>query len=177
MDIGKAHCQSDLHFDMINIRPAVDTDQQSIMEIYNEAVRNTTATFDTEERTIDKQLEWFRNHKKNHPVFVAEADDEVVGWASLSAWSERSAYDETVEVSVYIRQDQRSKGIGKQLLQMITLEGKKVNNHTVIARISAGNDASIHIHEVLGYTHIGTMKDAGKKFGKYVDVHLLQIMY
>src|ERR1043166_3325341 len=110
---------------MIHIRAATDSDQHAIMEIYNDAVMNTTATFDTEPRSIDGQKEWFRKHKNNHPVFVAEKDGTVIGWASLSPWSDRCAYDTTVEVSVYIHPNFRGQGIGSRLLEMVTLEGKK----------------------------------------------------
>ena len=88
-------------------------------------------------------------HKKNHPVFVAEERGKIVGWSSLSPWSDRCAYDTTVEVSVYIHKDHRGKGIGSDLLEMVTLEGKKENNHTVISRIAEGNEVSIHIHDLL----------------------------
>src|SRR6266404_1187680 len=104
---------------MLTIRPATHADQQRIMEIYNDAVLNTTATFDTEPRTFEKQVTWFRNHKKNHPVYVAEEDGKVIGWASLSPWSDRCAYDTTVEVSVYIDSDFRGKGIGGKLLEKV----------------------------------------------------------
>ena len=146
------------------------------MEIYNEAVEHTTATFDTEKRSIEKQMEWFKKHKINHPIIVADEGGTIKGWASLSPWSDRKAYDGTVEVSVYVHHDQRGKGIGKKLLEIITLEGKRVNNHTIVSRISAGNEISIHIHEQLGYRHIGIMKEAGIKFGRLIDVHLMQFM-
>lgn len=162
---------------MVHIRPATESDQNFVMEIYNEAVRNTTATFDTVERTFDEQLTWFRKHKKNHPIFVAEEKGVVIGWASLSAWSDRCAYDGTVEVSVYIHHEHRGKGVGKKLLEMITLEGKNVNNHSVISRITADNEISIHLHESMGYRHIGVMKEVGFKFGKYIDVCMMQYMY
>ena len=162
---------------MIKIRSANDTDQQAIMEIYNDAVVHTTATFDTEQRSIESQMEWFRKHKKNHPVFVAEKNNEVVGWASLSPWSDRCAYDTTVEVSVYIHKNFRGQGIGSKLLEIVTLEGKKFNNHTVISRITQGNEVSIHLHEKLGYRHIGVMKEVGFKFGKFLDVQLMQLIY
>ena len=162
---------------MLNIRPATDADQQRIMEIYNDAVLNTTATFDTEPRTIEKQMAWFRNHKKNHPVVVAEKNDKVIGWASLSPWSDRCAYDTTVEVSVYIDTDFRGKGIGGKLLEMITLEGKKLGNHTVLSRITEGNEVSIHLHEKLGYKHVGVMKEVGFKFGRFLDVNMMQLVY
>jgi L-amino acid N-acyltransferase len=122
-------------------------------------------------------MEWFKKHKKNHPVFVAEEDGEIVGWSSLSPWSDRCAYDTTVEVSVYIHKDHRGKGLGKKLLEVVTLEGKKVNNHTVIARISEGNQASIHLHEKLGYRHVGVLKEVGFKFGKFLDVYMMQYVY
>ena len=162
---------------MITIRPAIDKDQPAIMEIYNEAVEHTTATFDTEKRSLERQLEWLHNHKNNHPVIAGEENGIIKGWASLSPWSERKAYDGTVEVSVYVHRDHRGKGIGKKLLEIITHEGKRVNNHTILSRISAGNKSSIHIHEVLGYTHIGIMKEVGMKFGNYIDVHMMQYLY
>lgn len=161
---------------MLTIRPATEKDQFAILDIYNEAVENTTATFDTEQRSAENQMLWFKKHKNNHPVIIGEEDDIIKGWASLSPWSDRKAYDGTVEVSVYVHHDHRGKGIGKKLLEIITLEGKKVNNHTIISRISAGNEISIHIHEQIGYRHIGVMKEAGIKFGKYIDVYFMQYM-
>src|SRR5947208_1918237 len=140
---------------MLTIRPATEADQEAIMDIYNEAVENTTATFDTDLRTFDKQMAWFRNHKKNHPVVVGERDGKVIGWASLSPWSDRCAYDTTVEVSVYVDKDYRGRGIGGKLLEWVTLEGKKAGNHTVLSRITEGNETSIHLHEKFGYKHVG----------------------
>jgi L-amino acid N-acyltransferase YncA len=162
---------------MIHIRSATVSDQQAIMEIYNDAVANTTATFDTEPRSIQKQMEWFHRHKTNHPVLVAEEDNRVIGWASLSPWSDRCAYDTTVEVSVYVDKDFRGKGVGSTLLEQVTMEGKKLNNHTVLSRISEGNEISIHLHEKLGYRHIGVMKEVGFKFGKFLDVNMMQLIY
>ena len=162
---------------MITIRPATEADQQSMMEIYNEAVLNSNATFDTEPRTLQTQLSWFRLHKHNHPVLIAEEESQIIGWASLSPWSERCAYETTVEVSIYIHKDFRGKGTGIKLLKIITLEGEKLGNHTIISRITGGNDVSIHIHEKLGYRHIGVMEEVGFKFGKYQDVYMMQYVF
>jgi len=159
------------------IRPATEADQQAILEIYNEAVLNTTATFDTEPRSIEAQLEWFCKHKENHPVLVAENDNMVIGWASLSPWSDRCAYETTVEVSVYVHRNYRGEGTGKQLLEKVIEDGKKKNNHTVISRIAQGNPASVHLHEKLGFRPIGVMKEVGFKFGKFLDVYLFQLIY
>ncbi|HQW00593.1 MAG TPA: N-acetyltransferase family protein [Bacteroidia bacterium] len=162
---------------MLQIRKATIEDLNAILEIYNEAVLNTTATFDTTPRTFEKQLEWYNNHKENHPVFVAEENKTIVGWASLSPYSDRCAYDTTVEVSVYIHHDHRGKKIGSQLLEVTTLEGEKVKNHTVISRISSDNLSSIHIHEKIGYKHVGTLKEVGLKFGKLLDVTIMQYLF
>lgn len=162
---------------MINIRTAKLKDQPSILEIYNEAVLNTTATFDTSPRTIEKQIEWFNNHKQNHPIFIAEENNTIVGWASLSPYSDRCAYDTTVEVSVYIHHNHRGKKIGSQLLEVVTLSGKELNNHTVISRIASENKSSIHIHEKIGYRLVGEMKEVGFKFGRLLDVTIMQFLY
>jgi L-amino acid N-acyltransferase YncA len=162
---------------MISIRNASLEDQKVILDIYNEAVENTTATFDTDVRSYEKQLSWFASHKKNHPVIVAEIENHVVGWASLSPWSDRCAYETTVEVSVYVHKDFRTRGIGSKLLEWVTLEGKKVGNHTVLSRITQGNESSIHIHEKFGYRHVGVMKEVGFKFGNFLDVHMMQLVY
>jgi L-amino acid N-acyltransferase len=162
---------------MLQIRPAIELDLGAITDIYNDAILNTTATFDTEVKTLEERVQWFRNHDKTHPVIVAQIDGNVVGWASLSKWSDRCAYDSTAEVSVYVHQDYRDKGIGKRLMEVITLEGKERGLHTLISRITEGNEKSIYLHERLGFTHIGTLKEVGKKFGKLLDVHMLQKVY
>lgn len=162
---------------MIHLRAATEIDQPEILAIYNEAVLNTTATFDTEPRSMDAQMEWFRRHKKNHPILVAENQNKIIGWASLSPWSDRCAYETTVEVSVYIDKDFRGQGIGSSLLERITIEGQKAKNHTVLSRISSDNLASIYIHKKAGYKIIGEMKEVGFKFGKFLDVTMMQYLY
>lgn len=158
------------------IRPATLQDQPGILEIYNESVLNSTATFDTDPRTPEKQLEWFNRHKANHPILVAEENGRIAGWASLSPWSDRCAYDSTVEVSVYLAPEQRGKGLGFQLLQQVTEAGRKAGNHTILSRISSDNLASIRIHEKAGYSTVGTMKEVGFKFGRFLDVVIMQIV-
>ena len=108
---------------------------------------------------------------------VAEQEGTITGWASLSPYSERAAYDRTVEVSVYVHKDYRGNGIGSQLLELITLQGKECGNHTVISRITQGNAISVHLHEKFGYRIVGTLKECGFKFGSYLDVIILQLVY
>lgn len=159
------------------IRPATHEDLTGILEIYNESVLHSTATFDTEARTPEKQLDWFVRHKANHPVLVAEDAGFIAGWASLSPWSDRCAYDTTVEVSVYLDPRYRGQGLGFQLLQAVTEAGRKAGNHTVLSRITSDNLASIRIHEKAGYRIVGTMQEVGFKFGRFLDVVMMQLVY
>lgn len=101
----------------------------------------------------------------------------VVGWASLSKWSDRLAYADTAEISLYVQESLRGQGIGKRLVEAIVVEGEKVGLHTVIARIAGGNQVSIRLHEAVGFNHIGVMREVGRKFGELLDVYLMQKIY
>jgi phosphinothricin acetyltransferase len=158
------------------VRKAVEADVAAIVDIYNEAIQETTATFDTELKSIDDQLEWFQSHDDRHPALVLEHVGTVVGWVSLSAWSDRRAYSGTAEITYYVLQNSRGLGFGRKLQDSIISVAKRQGFHTLIARITAGNDISIRLCETSGFKHIGTMKEVGRKFGELLDVHILQKM-
>jgi len=162
---------------MVNLRSARREDLDSITEIYNEAIIKTVATFDTEPKTFEDQKKWFDDHESKNPILVAELNGVIVGWASLSKWSDRCAYSDTAEISLYVREAYQGKGIGRCLIETIIKEGEKTGLHTIIARITEGNEPSLHLHRSVGFTHIGIMKEVGKKFGKRQDVHLMQKIY
>jgi phosphinothricin acetyltransferase len=163
---------------MMRIRLAGLDDLEGITEIYNDAILKTTATFDTETKTLDEQKQWFEEHDLKYPILVAEKDGLIiVGWVSLSQWSGRCAYSDTAEISVYVREAYRGKGIGKKLVKAALQHGEKAGLHTVIARIADSNVISIHIFETFGFSHIGIMKEVGKKFEKLIDVCLMQKIY
>jgi len=162
---------------MFTIRKATAGDLSTITEIYNEAILKTVATFDTEPKTDEEQKSWFDHHGAKYPILVAEQDNLIVGWASLSLWSDRCAYSDTAEASLYVREEHQGKGIGRKLSEAIIQEGRKAGLHTLIARITEGNEASLHLAESVGYRHIGVMKEVGRKFGRLLDVHLMQYIY
>ena len=162
---------------MLSIRPANTNDVTGITEIYNEAVINTSSTFDTEPQTIEARKLWLARHNESYPVVVAEFQKSIVGWASLSPWSEKPAYAKTAEISIYVREEFRNRGFGKKMMDKLMEDGEAAGLHTIIARIADGNEVSIKIHEAYGFRHIGTMKEAGEKFGKVLDVHLLQKIF
>jgi L-amino acid N-acyltransferase YncA len=162
---------------MLIIRPASENDLVAITEIYNEAILNTTATFDTESKTPEEQAAWFAKHGDKYPLLVAELEGRVIGWASLSQYSDRCAYSETAEASLYIRPDFRGRGIGQQLTDKLLAAGQKAGLHSLLVRITEGNQASLHIVELFGFQPVGVMKEVGRKFGKRLDVHILQKIY
>lgn len=161
---------------MTQIRHANRQDLLAITEIYNEAILNTTATFDTEPKTVEEQQAWFDDHGGRYRIIVAEVDGVVAGWASLSKWSDRCAYSDTAEISLYVKEDFQGRGVGQALLDAIVEEGRSVELHSIIARIAEGNDVSVRMHESVGFEHIGIMREVGRKFGKLLDVYLMQKM-
>jgi phosphinothricin acetyltransferase len=148
-----------------------------ITSIYNEAILQTVATFDTKPKTFQEMKTWFKIHDQKHPLIVAEQQGLVIGWASLSEWSDRCAYSETAEISLYVKKEHQGSGIGRKLLQKIMREGKKTGLHTVIVRIAEGNDRSINLFKSEKFENIGVMKEVGRKFGKRLDVVLMQKIY
>lgn len=162
---------------MVTLRKATPDDLGQITEIYNDAIQKTTATFDTEPKSQEEREKWFAEHDAIHPVLVADQDGFIVAWGSLSQWSDRCAYCDTAEISLYVKEEYRRKGIGKQLMKAIIQEGKAAGLHTVIARIAGSNKISTDLCISFGFQYIGTMREVGKKFGQMLDVHLMQLIY
>jgi phosphinothricin acetyltransferase len=162
---------------MLTIRPAKLEDIRDITDIYNQAILKTVSTFDNKEKTIEEQKIWFKDHGKKNPILVAIKNKDIIGFASLSKYSNRCAYSDTAELSLYIKKEYQGKGFGKKLMDSIIKKGEKVGLHAVISRITEGNEKSVYLHESVGFEHIGIMKEVGYKFGKRLDVILMEKVY
>lgn len=160
----------------IEIRKALESDLERITEIYNEALLNTAAHYYAEPKTLDDRRDWLLGHTSKYPVLVALINNKVIGWASLNRWSVYHAFEDSAESSLYVDTAYQGKGIGSKLMQHLIEETKKGDLKTIIARILDGNPASIKIHERAGFEHTGTLKKIGKKFGRYIDLHMMQKM-
>jgi L-amino acid N-acyltransferase len=171
MDLGAAAMNV-----TVEVRPAQLGDLDAITEIYNEAVLTTTATFDLEPQSPPSRLAWFQSHDERQPILVATLGGNVVGWASLSKWKARPAYDETAETSFYVGSNCRGQGIGRTLKGAIIDEARRLKYHSLIAVVAEGSEASLHLNESFGFRHVGTLKEVGRKFGRRLDVHLLQLI-
>jgi L-amino acid N-acyltransferase len=161
----------------VRVRPATLRDVPTIAEIYNEAVRTTTATFDVRPRSLADRRRWFRDHDRRHPVLVGLRGTTVIGWASLSPWSDRSAYEDTAEVSTNVAGSERAHGVGSRLLGGLVRRARSLGFHTLLARVADGNEASLRLHATAGFSPVGVMREVGVKFGRRLDVHLLQLLF
>ena len=151
-------------------------DLEAIFEIYNHEVLHGVATFDTEPRVIGRDDGWLTGRDTDrHPVVVAVVDERVVGWASLNPWSSRGAYARTVEGSVYVDADHRGGGIGALLLQALIERARTAGLGVILARITEANAQSVRLFEGFGFTHIGTQRRCGEKFGRILDVELMDL--
>lgn len=156
------------------IRKAELADLDAIREIYNEAILTTLATFDLEPKSVQERTEWFKSHDERFPILVALVDDKVVGWASLTRWSDKKAYDVTAETSFYVRSSHRGQGIGRKLKTAIIDEARRLGFHSLLARVTETSLESIHLNEDAGFVHVGTLKEVGQKFGRLLSVHMMQ---
>jgi L-amino acid N-acyltransferase len=156
------------------IRAATEADLPGIFAIYDQEVLHGTATFDVTPKTPAERLEWFRNDGAGrYPLLVAEAAGAVAGWARLYAWSPRRAYDRTAEDAVYVHGDFRGQGLSRALMQELMRLAPQRGVQVLVARIVEGNPASLALHEKLGFRSIGVMRRVGEKFGRVLDVRLL----
>lgn len=158
------------------IRAAQRRDAEGIRRIYNHYVNESTTLFDMVPRTLDEQVQWIDEHSGGHPALVAELDGEIVGFASLSAFRSRPAYSTTVEDSVYLLEGHQGRGVGRLLLEETLRLASAHGFHSVIARITGDNDASIALHAACGFETVGTEREVGRKFGQWLDVVEMQKM-
>ena len=167
----------------MGIRLAERRDAEGIRAVYNRFVAESTALFDLVPRTLDEQVQWIDEHSGGHPALVAVVAGAapgvpggVVGFGSLSPFRTRPAYAGTVENSVYLRDDYQRRGIGRRLLEELIRLAESHGFHTVIARISGGNEASIALHAACGFEIVGVEREVGRKFGRWLDVVEMQRM-
>jgi phosphinothricin acetyltransferase len=160
----------------MEIRLVARRDADAIREIYNREVAESTVTFDLVARSVAEQAAWMDEHSGGHPALVAIDGAALVGFASVSPYRPRPAYATTVENSVYVRRDRQGAGIGKALLAGLVDVTREHGFHSMIARIVGGHEASIALHRSCGFAPVGVEREVGRKFGRWLDVVLMQRM-
>ena len=158
----------------MEVRLAGPDDAEAIRDIYNVEVTRSTVTFDLVPRTLEDQQAWLAGHAGVHPAVVAAVGGEVVGFGSLAPYRSRPAYATTAEDSVYVRRDQRGKGCGRAILAELVGLATVHGFHAVMARVVGGHEASIALHRALGFELVGVEREVGRKFGRWLDVVVME---
>jgi phosphinothricin acetyltransferase len=160
----------------MQVRRATTADAEAISDIYNREVTETTTTLDLVPRTIAEQRRWIEDRSGGLAVVVAENEVELLGFASLSFYRDRPGYRTSVEDSVYVARGHQGEGVGSQLLtELIDVAGKH-GFHAMFARVVGPQQASVALHERFGFRLVGIEREVARKFGRWHDVALLQLM-
>ena len=158
------------------IRDATEHDLPAIRAIYNDAVLNTTAIWNEQPVDLANRQAWFSARQaQQYPILVAVDNDEVTGYASFGDWRPFEGFRYSVEHSVYVRNDQRGRGLGPRLMQALIERARSRGKHVMVAAIESGNLASICLHERLGFVTTGQMPQVGIKFGRWLDLTFMQL--
>lgn len=158
------------------IRDALPSDAAAICAIYNPFVLDSTITFELEPITEQEMAGRIQNIQKRYPWIVMERNGEMLGYAYASEWKPRAAFLHTAESSLYMHADARGQGLGLVLYQDLLDRLKAMHMHLVIAAITWPNDPSIALHSKLGFTELGRMTQAGRKFDQWIDVSYWQML-
>lgn len=148
-----------------------------ILDIYNDAILNTTALYDYKPWTMETMRVWFENKRQHNFPVIGLVDDNgrLMGFGSYGQFRIRPAYKYTIENSLYVHRDFRGQGLGKILLAGIIEQAKLQQYHCIIGVIDAENEISIGLHQSFGFELVGTFKQVGYKFGKWLDAAFMQL--
>ncbi|MEO8182115.1 MAG: N-acetyltransferase family protein [Deltaproteobacteria bacterium] len=149
-----------------------------ILDIFNEAIANSTALYDYHPRTLETMQRWFESKATGQFPVLGAVDDSghFLGFASYGTFRDRPAYKYTIEHSVYVQVDRRGRGIGRELMHQLIARAREQQYHVLVGGIDVGNSASIALHEALGFVHAGTIRQAGFKFGRWLDLAFYQLV-
>jgi phosphinothricin acetyltransferase len=160
----------------LTIRPATELDASAIADIYNHYVRTSTATFDTDEKSVEDRAAWLGEHGGLYPVIAAENDGAVVAWGSLSKWGTRCAYRHTVEISVYVAPDATRLGLGPKMCEALVELARGLGHHAIISQVVSENEPSLKMGARLGFENVGRLRQVGCKFDRWLDVVLMELL-
>lgn len=161
----------------MQILDATEADLPGILDIYNDAVRTSTAIWNDTLVDLDDRRAWWQGRvAQRYPVLVTRDDDgTVLAYASFGDWRAFEGYRLTVEHSIYVREDQRGRGIASQLLPVLVDRAREIGKHVMVAGIESGNAASIRLHTRHGFRITGEMPQVGVKFGRWLDLTFMQL--
>jgi len=160
---------------VVTVRDARPEDNDQIAAIWNHEVLWTDATTDSEPRDAGAQRDWLARHTGDYAAVVAVAGDEVLAYGSLSAYRPKPAFARTVEDSVYVARGHRGAGLGSLVLGTLIERARELGCHSMLARITSQNAASIRLHARHGFRVVGVEHEVAFKLGRWLDVTVMQL--
>jgi phosphinothricin acetyltransferase len=162
------------------VRHATADDVPVITDIYNALIPTTTVAWTESLQTVDQRAQWFeRQQHDGFPVFVAEDDSGVVGYAAYGHFrgvGKWHGYRLTAEHTVHLREGAWGQGTGRALMEALIDQARTRGLHVLVGAIDADNEASLRFHERLGFTEVARMPQVGAKFGRWLDLVLVQLV-
>jgi phosphinothricin acetyltransferase len=154
-----------------------DEHAEAILAILNDAIVTSTALFDYQPRELTSMVEWFRaKDLKRFPVLGAVAEDGTLqGFATYGSFRNWPAYKYTIEHSVYVHRDHRRRGVARALMERLIAMAEQQDYHVMVGGIDSANAASIALHLELGFVLAGTIRHAGFKFGRWLDLNFYEL--
>lgn len=160
------------------VREAVDTDLPAIVDLQNALLSTTAVEWTETPHTVPERAEWLRRQETlGYPVLVAVTGTDIVGWCSFSDFRDTTkwpGYQWTVEHTVHVREDTWGTGIGRSLMLRLVEAAQSLGKHVMVGAVTGENEASIRFHERLGFVEVARMPQVGAKFGRWLDLVLLQ---
>lgn len=158
------------------IRTVNINDAQAIASIYNEYILHTCITFETEAIDVSDMARRIKGIASAYPYFVYEEKGEILGYCYVHCWKEKQAYQQTAETTVYVKSGHGKKGIGTALMQQLIEASRQAGFHVLIACITCPNEASVKLHEKLGFSQVSRFHEVGRKFGQWLDIYDFQLI-
>jgi phosphinothricin acetyltransferase len=158
------------------VRTATKADAPAITDLLNHYIQTSTSLFILEAQTLEERLAWLEERSELHPALVAEINGTFVGWGALSVHNPRAGYRHSADTSVYVHPDHHRRGVGRAILSELIARARAVRHHTLIALCCSESAASIALHEALGFTRAGELREVGRKFDRWLNVTHLQLM-
>lgn len=156
----------------MSVRPAQAGDAAAVTDLWNAVIRDTLITFNTVEKSFPEIAALIGGGAAG--VFVAEAGGAVVGFATYGQFRAGAGYARTMEHSVHLDEAARGRGLGRRLVAAVEADAAARGAHTLIAGVSSANPGSVAFHAALGFAHVATLPEVGYKWGRWLDLHLMQ---
>ena len=158
----------------IVLRPATAGDAEAICRVYNQGIEDRIATLETELRTPEERRQWLAARGPRHPVYVAEAEEIIVGWSSLNVYNPRPAYQYVADFSVYVERGWRGKGVGRRLLEHLIEQARALGYHKMMLSTFPFNASGLALYERMGFSQAGVFHEMGQLDGRWVDTLIME---